>query len=69
LIAIGAALGVAAALALSRFMGSLMYGVSATDPATIIAAALVLSAVGLLASYVPGRRAAKVDPAASLRAE
>jgi ABC-type antimicrobial peptide transport system permease subunit len=69
LIAIGAVFGVAAALALSRLMASLMYGVSPTDPATLIVVALVLSAVGLLASFVPGRRATRIDPAAALRAE
>lgn len=69
LIAIGALLGVAVALALSRFIASLMYGVSTTDPATVIVVVLVLSAVGLLASLIPGRRATRVDPAAALRAE
>lgn len=67
LIAIGVVVGVAAILALSRFAASVVYGVSTLDPATLIAVALVLSAVGLLASYVPARRATVVDPVAALR--
>jgi predicted permease len=69
LTAIGAVVGAAATLALSKFMASVIYGVSTTDPATLIAVALVLSAVGLVASYVPARRATMVDPAVALRTE
>jgi predicted permease len=68
LTAAGAVVGAAATFALSRFVASLVYGVSTADPTTMIVVALVLAAVGLLASYVPARRAAKVDPASALRA-
>jgi len=62
-------LGVAAALALSGSMRSLLYGVGATDPATFAAVCVVLLLVAALASYLPARRASRVDPAAALRAE
>ena len=66
---IGTGLGVAAALALSGSMRSLLYGVGATDPATFAAVCVVLLLVAALASYLPARRASRVDPAAALRAE
>lgn len=67
--AAGAAAGLAAALALSRLMGGLLYGVGATDPATFAVVAAVLSVVALAATYVPARRAVRVDPLLALRAE
>ena len=69
LIALGVVVGVAVVLALSRFMSSLLYGVSTNDPITLVAVAVLLSFVGLVASYVPARQAARVDPMAALRTE
>jgi putative ABC transport system permease protein len=69
LTAIGIALGLAGALAATRALSSLLYGVGATDPATFVSVPLVLAAVGLAACYIPARRAAKVDPIAALRCE
>jgi putative ABC transport system permease protein len=65
----GAALGVAAGLALTRLMKSLLFGVSATDAVTFVAVSLFLIAVALLACLIPARRAAKVDPIVALRCE
>jgi predicted permease len=67
LTAIGLALGLPAALALSRLTSSLLYGITPTDPLAMAGASLLLSAVVLLAGYLPARRAARVDPAIALR--
>lgn len=69
LVVLGLVLGLAASLAATRLLGSLLYGVSATDPATLAGCSLVLCSVAALASFVPTWRAARVDPSETLRAE
>ena len=69
LAAVGVAIGLGAAAAVTRLMGSLLYDVSAVDPLTYIAVAITLTVAAVLASYLPARRAAAVDPAEALAAE
>jgi putative ABC transport system permease protein len=66
---IGVVIGVAAALGLTRLMSDMIYGVKTWDPTTFVAVVLVLSGVSLFATYVPARRASRVDPMVSLRYE
>ena len=67
LVGIGAAVGIAGALLSSKAIGSLLYGVKPADPWTFAAIVMVIAATALLASYLPARRAAKVDPLVAIR--
>ncbi len=65
----GLAIGAAAAVGSTRVLSGMLFGVSATDPATFLAITIVVAAIALLASYIPARRALRIDPVEALRAD
>jgi putative ABC transport system permease protein len=67
LAAVGIAIGVAGALAMSRALSALLFGITATDPVTFVLAAAALAVAALAAAYVPARRAGRIDPVVLLR--
>jgi putative ABC transport system permease protein len=69
MIIVGLVLGMGGAIALTRLVESLLYGVTTTDPLSFAAALLVLTVVGLLACYFPARRALRIDPVIALRSD
>ena len=66
---LGLGIGLTGALVLTRFLSSILYGVRPSDPMTFVMVALILATVALLASFMPARRATRVDPMAALRHE
>jgi ABC-type antimicrobial peptide transport system permease subunit len=66
---VGIAIGLAGALALTRVMHNLLFGIEATDPLTYLAIAALLLIVAFFASYIPARRASRIDPMISLRCD
>ena len=69
LTATGIVIGVATSLALTRLMSTLLFGVKATDPPTYAAVSAVLAGIALLATYLPARRASRIDPMVALRSD
>jgi ABC-type antimicrobial peptide transport system permease subunit len=68
-IAAGLSIGLAGALALTRLLSSMLFGVAATDPLTFVCAAVLLALVAFAACQIPARRATRVDPIEALRTE
>jgi ABC-type antimicrobial peptide transport system permease subunit len=69
LVAIGVSIGIASALATTRLVSSMLFGVTPTDPVTIASVTLLLVAVAGLAAYIPARKASRIDPMGALRYE
>jgi putative ABC transport system permease protein len=69
LVVVGSAIGLLLGFASSQVLGTLLYGVGAADPLAFIGAPLVLISAGLLAAFLPARRAGRIDPAKVLRSE
>ena len=69
LTAAGIACGVAGAVAMTRYLDTMLFGLTPLDPATFVTVSLMFAAIAALASYVPARRATKVDPLVALRHE
>ena len=67
--AVGAGIGVIAAFGLTRLMSKLLYGVTPSDPITFVVVTLALCAVAVVASYLPARRATRIDPLMALRSD
>ena len=65
----GGTIGIVGAFAVSRLLGGLLFGVATSDPVTFVAAPLVLGTTTLVASWLPARRASRIDPVVALRAE
>ena len=68
-IGVGLAVGLAGSLVVGRALSSLLYGIEPTDPATLASVAALLGGIAIVACYIPARRATRVDPVSSLRAE
>jgi ABC-type antimicrobial peptide transport system permease subunit len=66
---LGTLIGIGAAILLTRFMASMLFGVRPVDPVTFVSAPLLMILVALCASFIPAHRAAKVDPGIALRYE
>ena len=66
---VGIVVGILATVAITRVLGSVLYGVSPTDPTTLIVVSIIMLLIAVLASYVPAQRAMSVDPVEALRAD
>jgi ABC-type antimicrobial peptide transport system permease subunit len=68
-VAVGVVIGIAVAFAATRLLGALLYGVKPVDPIVFAAMSVMMIGIGVLASYVPARRASSVNPIESLRSD